>query len=40
MFLNRLDYLNDKVQKAKDEMEKQILQKQVHETEREINDIK
>lgn len=40
MFLHRLDYLSDKQARAKDEMERQILAKQVQETEREISEIK
>lgn len=39
-FLNRLDYLNNKREKAQNEMDRQILAKQIQETEREISDIK
>lgn len=38
--LNRLSYLNQKLEKAKSEMEKQILEKQVKEAEHEIEEIK
>uniref|UniRef100_A0A8C0G2I0 snRNA-activating protein complex subunit 4 n=1 Tax=Chelonoidis abingdonii TaxID=106734 RepID=A0A8C0G2I0_CHEAB len=37
--LNRLNYLNQKLEKAKNEMEKKILEKQVKEAEREIEEI-
>ncbi|XP_063000916.1 snRNA-activating protein complex subunit 4 [Elgaria multicarinata webbii] len=37
--LLKLDYLNEKRGKSKDEMGRQILEKQIQETEREINDI-
>uniref|UniRef100_A0A8D2LU47 Small nuclear RNA activating complex polypeptide 4 n=1 Tax=Varanus komodoensis TaxID=61221 RepID=A0A8D2LU47_VARKO len=39
IFLNRLDYLNEKREKAKDEVGRQIFEKQIQETEREITDI-
>ncbi|ETE66257.1 snRNA-activating protein complex subunit 4, partial [Ophiophagus hannah] len=35
----KVDYLNEKREKSKDEMEKQILAKQIHETEHEISEI-
>ncbi|XP_070811616.1 snRNA-activating protein complex subunit 4 [Pituophis catenifer annectens] len=37
--LLKVDYLNEKREKSKDEMEKQILAKQIQETEREISEI-
>lgn len=37
---HRVEYLNEKREKSRDEMEKQILAKQIQETEREINEIK
>ncbi|KAF7237232.1 72 kDa inositol polyphosphate 5-phosphatase [Varanus komodoensis] len=38
--LLKLDYLNEKREKAKDEVGRQIFEKQIQETEREITDIK
>lgn len=40
MSLNRLSYWNQKLEKVKTEMEKQILEKQIKEVEREIEAIK
>lgn len=40
MSLNRLSYLNQKLEKVKTETEKQILEKQIKEVEQEIETIK
>lgn len=39
MFLHRLEYLTEKQERSQDEMEKQILTKQIQEVEHEMNNI-